>query len=72
MTIHTIEVQTGWCAGCGERIHFPRGRWSHRRCALVLMRHRAPFTLSNWMDPMIRRWVGRLDQADVNTTSEGS
>lgn len=72
MTIHTIEVKVGWCAGCGERIRFPRGRWAHRRCALVLMRHRAPFTLSNWMDPMIRSWVGRLDQADVNTTSEGS
>ena len=65
MTIHTIEVRPSWCAGCGERIRFPRGRWAHRRCALVLMRHRSPFTLTDWMDPMIRRYVGRLDGADL-------
>jgi len=40
---HRIEREPGHCAGCGERIRFS-GRWAHRRCALVLMRHRAPFT----------------------------
>lgn len=70
MTIHTIEVKVGWCAGCGERIRFPRGRWAHRRCALVLMRHRAPFTLTDWVGPMLRGWFGRLDGADLEDQAE--
>ena len=65
---HRIERDPGHCAGCGERIRLS-SRWAHRRCALVLYRHRAPFKLTDWLSLTIEGY-GRLDEPPIEVTCQ--
>lgn len=57
---YVVPTTDGLCAGCGEKLWFPNRYWAHRRCALVLQKHRQPFITRNWIDV----WAARMRRRD--------